>query len=139
MDNKISFTSIISWLKSTEMFARPSKQIPGKWQLVEYYIETVDELRNIKELDLRIKKEFSIIELTSEKRFYHQCNLPVGLISKISNGDWFVAKNYIVFSSSDNQSSRVEFQFAIENGKLKLLKKDTLGRIEFFGFFNRIS
>lgn len=139
MENKISFTSFVNWLKSTEMFARPSKRLPGKWQLIEYYTETNSELLNIKESDLGIKKEFSTFELTAENRFYHQCKLPVGLISKISNGDWFVAKNYIVFSSSDNQSSRVEFQFAVENGKLKLLKKDTLGRIEFFGFFKKIS
>jgi hypothetical protein len=139
MENKISFTSIINWLKSTEMFARPSKQIPGKWQLVEYYIETVDELRNIKEPQLKAENELWNIEFTIENKYYHQCNLPVWQISKIRNGDWSISKNFINFSSTDNSRNNIEFQFAIEKGTLKLLKKDALGRIEFFGFFNRIS
>lgn len=121
------------------MFARPSKLLPGKWQLVEYYTETGSELLNIKEVDLSHNKEFWTIELTPENRFYHQCNLPVGLISKISNGEWQITKNYIAFLSSDNHGSNTEFQFAVENGRLKLLKKDAKGRIEFFGFFKKIN
>jgi hypothetical protein len=139
MENKISFSSIINWLKSTEMFARPSKQIPGKWQLVEYYIEMGEELRNVKEAELKAKNEIWNIELTIENKFYHQCNLPVWQITKIKNGDWGISKNFIIFSSSDNHRNSIEFQFAVEKGKLKLLKKDALGRIEFFGFFNKLN
>lgn len=139
MKNKISFVSIFDWLKSTEMFARPSKQMPGKWQLCEYYFETTDELRNIKEADLKAENEYWNIELTIENKFYHQCNLPVWQISEIKNGNWSISKNFVIFTSSDNNRNNIEFQFAVEKSKLKLLKKDALGRIEFFGFFNRIN
>ncbi len=139
MEKKNRFTSILNWLQSTEMFARPSKQIPGKWQLFEYYIENGDELQNINEARLKATNGLWNIEFTIENKYYHQCNLPVWQISKIKNGNWGISKNFITLMSSENNRNNIEFQFAIENEKLKLLKKDALGRIEFFGFFNKIN
>lgn len=139
MEKKISLKSILNWLNSTEMFARPSKQIPGKWHLSEYYIESGGELRNFKESQLTVENEYWNIEFTIENKFYHDCNLPVWQITKIKNGNWSFSKNYITLLSSDNFRNSIEFQFAIEKERLKLLKKDALGRIEFFGFFNKIS
>lgn len=130
---------MLSWLQSTEMFARPSKQIPGKWQLFEYYVEKGNDLQNINEARLKEEKELWDIEFTIENKFYHQCNLPVWQIAKIKNGNWSVSKNFIKLTSSENERNNVEFQFAIEKEKLKLLKKDALGRIEFFGFFNKLN
>ena len=137
MGVKNRFNNILAWLNSTEMFARPSKQIPGKWHLTEYYTESGEELRNVKESQLKAENEFWNIELTIENKFYHQCNLPVWQIAKIKSGNWSVSKNYFTLLSSDNFRNNIEFQFAIEKGKLKLLKKDALGRIEFFGFFSK--
>jgi hypothetical protein len=131
------FNSILNWLKSTEMFARPSKQIPGKWKLVEYYIEKGNELNNIKETQLKANNEFWQIEFTTEYQFRHENNLPVWQITKVTNGNWSFSQNFITLTSSENQANNIEFQFAIEKNTLKLLKKDTLGRIEFFGFFNK--
>ena len=136
MKSKI-FSEILSWLKSTEMFARPSKQIPGKWQLFEYYVERGNDLQNINEARLKEEKELWDIEFTVDNKYYHQCNLPVWQISKIKNGNWNISKNFITLSSSENERNSVEFQFAIEKETLKLLKKDALGRIEFFGFFRK--
>jgi hypothetical protein len=136
MANKI-ISQIWNWLKSSEMFARPSKQIPGKWELVEYYIESSEELHNFKETQLKEKKEFWQIEFTTESEFVHENNLPVWQISKIKNGNWNISKNYITLISSENKGNFIEFQFAVEKNILKLLKKDPLGRIEFFGFFKR--
>ena len=130
---------MLNWLQSTEMFARPSKQIPGKWQLVEYYVETGEELRNINEAQLKAENELWNIEFTEENKYYHQSNLPVWQISKIRNGNWSISKNFMTLTSSENTRNNIEFQFAIEKGRLKLLKKDALGRIEFFGFFNKLN
>ena len=44
-----AFTNFLNWIKTTEMFARPSKQLPGKWDLFEYYIEKDGDLIHIKE------------------------------------------------------------------------------------------
>jgi hypothetical protein len=136
MKNKV-FSAMFNWLQSTEMFARPSKQLPGKWQLFEYYVEKGNDLQNINEARLKEEKEFWDIEFTLENKYYHQCNLPVWQISKINNGNWSISKNFITLSSSENFRNNVEFQFAIEKEKLKLLKKDALGRIEFFGFLRK--
>jgi hypothetical protein len=136
MKNKI-FSAMLNWLQSTEMFARPSKQIPGKWQLFEYYFETSSNLLNINEAQMKERKELWDIEFTEENKYYHHCNLPVWQITKIKNGNWSISKNFIKLSSSENAGNYIEFQFAIEKEKLKLLKKDALGRIEFFGFFNK--
>lgn len=119
------------------MFARPSKQIPGKWELVEYYIEKGNELLNIKEEQLKVNSEFWHIEFTPDFNFSHDNNLPVWQIAKVKSGNWSFSKNFITLTSSENARNNIEFQFAIEKETLKLLKKDALGRIEFFGFFNR--
>jgi len=84
MKNKI-FSAILNWLQSTEMFARPSKQIPGKWQLFEYYVENGSDLQNINEARLKEVKEFWDIEFSVENKYYHQCNLPIWQISKVDN------------------------------------------------------
>ena len=120
------------------MFARPSKQIPGKWELFEYYMESSKELHNFKETQLKANKEFWQIEFTTEREFIHENNLPVWQISKVKSGFWSISKNFITLTSSENNKNYIEFQFAIEKETLKLLRKDALGRIEFFGFFNRI-
>lgn len=137
MNNKI-FISILNWLRSTEMFARPSKQLPGKWQLFEYYVETEGDLRNVTKAQLKEVNGLWNIEFAEDYNYLHQCNLPVPLLSGITNGSWTISKNYIALTSNDGkEESVVEFQFAIEKEQLKFLKKDEKGRIEFFGFFNR--
>jgi len=136
MNNKV-FSSVFSWLKSTEMFARPSKQLPGKWQLFEYYIEEGDELNHFTEDQLKVGDLFWNIEFKEDENYTHKCNLPVSLITEMKDGKWNISKNYIAFLSPENFRDSIEFQFAIEKGTLKLLKKDAFGRIEFFGFFNR--
>jgi hypothetical protein len=137
MANKF-YHIILDWLKSTEMFARPSKQLLGKWELVEYYIESDKELHNFKEAQLKADNEFWRIEFTAEHQFLHETNLPVWQIRKVTNGDWRISKNFITLTSSDNCGNNIEFQFAVEKERLKLLKKDALGRIEFFGFLNKV-
>lgn len=134
MKKKFIFTSVLNWLKSTEMFVRQSKLVPGKWQLIEYYTETENELRNITENQLKADGEFWNIEFTPEKNYSKNSNLPLPLISGLKNGNWNVSKNYITLNSSGES---VEFQFAIEKEILRILKKDNLGKIIFFGFFKR--
>jgi hypothetical protein len=138
MKKIISLTSVLNWLKSTEMFARPSRQIPGKWRLVEYYVETGNELRNITENQLKATSEFWNIEFTTEKNYSQNCNLPVSIISEVKNGNWNTSKNYITLSPAGETMKSIEFQFAIEKEMLRILKKDHSGRIGFFGFFKRM-
>lgn len=136
MANKI-FSQIWFWLKSSEMFARPSKQLPGKWGLFEYYVESDKQLQNFKETQLKANNEFWQIEFTTENEFIHENKLPISKIPKVKSGFWSISKNFITLTFSENKGNSIEFQFAIEKEILKLLKKDALGRIEFFGFFNK--
>jgi hypothetical protein len=101
---------------------------------MEYYTETENELRNITENQLKADGEFWNIEFTPEKNYSKNSNLPLPLISGLKNGNWNVSKNYITLNSSGES---VEFQFAIEKEILRILKKDNLGKIIFFGFFKR--
>jgi len=135
MKNKSGFIRFFQWLKLTEMFARPSKQLPGKWQLFEYYFDSEEELRHITEQALKTEKENWIIEFTNEEKYIHHSNLQISLVSDMENGSWSISKNYITFIHPENFRNSIEFQFAIEKGILKLLKKNRAGKIEFFGFF----
>lgn len=135
---KISlFSKFLQWLQSTEMFARPSKQLPGKWQLFEFFIETNGELKNLKQQQLSELNLKWDIEFAADNQFVHISSLNLNLIQTIQNGKWKLKKNFLELASKD--SKPVSFQFAIEKEQLKLLKKDETGQIEFFGFFRRIS
>lgn len=138
MEKKSVFFRFIQWLGTTEMFARPSKQLPGKWQLFEYYFDSEKELNHITELQLKALNESWEIEFTSEENYVHQSKLPIAFISGIENGAWSISRNFITLIHPENFRNNIEFQFAIEKGILKLLKKDAMGKIEFFGFFKHL-
>ncbi len=135
---KTAFSKFSGWLMSTEMFARPSKQLPGKWQLFEYYLDQGEDLLNFKEEDLKKKKENWTIEFADSEKFLQQGNVSVNLISGIENGDWSISKNFVTIMNPSDFRKNVEFQFAIQKNQLKLLKKDGFGKIEFFGFFRKL-
>ena len=137
MEKKSVFVTFFSWLKTTEMFARPSKLLPGKWQLFEYYMDTDSELCHIEEDQLKTADEKWLLEF-SEEMVAHQSNLSVPLIVGIENGTWSLAKNFITFIHPKDFRKNIEFQFAIEKNILKLLRKDGFGKIEFFGFFRKL-
>lgn len=132
-----AFTNFLNWIKTTEMFARPSKQLPGKWNLFEYYIEKEGDLIHIKEEQLKAENLQWQIDFLEDEKFKHNSNLNVSLLSNIEDGTWSVSKNFITLIHPQDFRNNVEFQFAIEKGDLKLLKKDELGKIEFFGFFRK--
>ena len=120
MELKSVFITIFQWLKTTEMFARPSKQLPGKWQLFEYYFDSEKELNHITEQDLNAVNERWIIEFKEEENYIQESKLPVSLISNIENGSWSISKNYITLIHPENFRNNIEFQFAIDKGILKL-------------------
>lgn len=132
------FTSVILWLKTSEMFARPSKQLPGKWRLFEYYTEKNGELVNVKENQLKQQDIFWEIEFGENGDFRQQTNSPTGFIENSGTNQWSLSKNYITFLHPADFRKNEEFQFAVEKGNLRLLKKDFTGRIELFGFFRKL-
>ena len=137
MTAKTTISNLKNWLSETEMFGNPSKKIPGKWELTEYYFEPCTELLHFSEEELKKEKQFWLLEFTDDENFLHQTNLKVPLLSKIENGKWSRSKNFISFIHLKDYRNNVEFQFSVNKGILKLLKKDAVGRIEFFGFFKK--
>jgi len=135
MEKKTGFSTFINWLGTTEMFARPSKRLPGRWQLFEFYVDTEDKLQNYKKKSLSDNKMSLNLEFKEDGKFSRESNLPVAVIQNIEAGEWSVEKNFVTLIDPDNFRNNVEFQFAFEKDTLKLLKKDKLGKIEFFGFF----
>jgi len=135
----ISIDSVTRWWKSLEMFSRPVSLIPGRWQLFEYYTEPEGELLNIKEDQLKNKNGFWIIEFRENGEFMQTSSLPVRFMEDIPVCKWRLQRNFLKMIHPDNQNYYEEFQFAVERGLLKLLKKDINGRIKFFGFFKKES
>ncbi len=78
------------------------------------------------------------IELNENGKFVRESNLPISVIQNIEAGEWSVSKNFVTLIHPTNFRNNVEFQFAFEKGNLKLLNKDKLGKIVFFGFFERL-
>ncbi|MBT3386231.1 MAG: hypothetical protein HN778_10890 [Prolixibacteraceae bacterium] len=133
MKKKSGFTAFVDWLKTSEMFARPSKQLPGKWNLVEYYVEPENDLVYFDENRLKEENLFWELEFTKTQKYYHKTNIPVSLITLIEDGTWSHSGNFISLINPNDFRKSNEFQFAIDKNTLKLLKKDALGKIEFFG------
>lgn len=119
------------------MFARPSKQLPGEWVLFEYYTEPEQELIHKKEDQLKEEQLFLIINFTENGNFRFNTNLPTDIFSEEGDFSWSVAKNFITLIHPIDFRKNLEFQFAIERGMLKLLKKDSFGKIILFGFFRK--
>jgi hypothetical protein len=137
MKTKTAFHNLISWLKTTELFFNPDKFLPGRWLLYEYYSEPGNELIHVQEKQLLEEKQSWTIEFTTDKKFDWKTNLPVLFISGIKAGNWKRSKNFLTLSDSLKPAHTVEFQFAFEKENLKLLKKDSGGKIEIFGFFRK--
>lgn len=136
MSEQTFINRIFHWLKSTEMFAQPSKQLPGKWQLFEYYTETCGELLHIQEEQLKSSEVFWEIEFYEDGVFNQQSNSLEEFMKPSGVNRWSLSKNFVTLLSNDFRNS-IEYQFAIDKGTLKLLKKDFSGKIEFFGFFRK--
>lgn len=138
MTTKIFFSKIGSWLQSTEMFERPRKKLPGEWQLFEYFSDKGEKLIHIQEEQLQENKETCEITF-SENNFVQKSNFPIPVLHGVTNSKWSVAKNFVILIDESNFRNNLEFQFAFEKGNLKLLKRDAMGKIEFFGFFKKLN
>lgn len=119
------------------MFNRPSKQLPGQWKLFEYYAEPGEELIHKKEKQLKDEQLFFNIEFSENGDFTYDTNLPVDFITTGRSFTWSISKNYLTLIHPDDFRKNQELQFAIEKGVLKILKKDTFGKIILFGFFQK--
>ncbi len=137
MKTKTYFTALTEWLKTTEMFANSAKQLPGKWQLFEYYTEPEHELLHINEEQLNQKNLFWEIEFSGDNKLIQKTNIRLPFSNETGVLIWSKSKNYIMLIYPGDFRRNVEFQFAVEKNILKLLKKNALGQIEFFGFFRK--
>ena len=138
MENKISFKKIRNWLKAGEMFARPSKMLPGKWQLFEYYYDSGADLINIKETELQLNKNTMLIEFNADNILTINENLKIEIFRNFEKGNWFRKRNFVTFINTGKHEENLTFQFDASSEQLKLLKKDAKGKIDFFGFFKRV-
>lgn len=138
MANKTNSNKILNWLQSVEMFARPSKMLPGKWQLFEYYYDSGADLINIKETELQLNKNTMLIEFNVNNILTINENLKIEIFRNFEKGNWLRKRNFVTFINNGKYEENLTFQFDASSEQLKLLKKDAKGRIDFFGFFKRI-
>ncbi len=132
------YSKFVDWLKSPEVFGSKKKLIPGKWQLFEYYVDEGDELLHFDEDFLTKNKMLFVLCFLNTNEFLSAGNAPVKLLNEVNERKWSVARNFITLIHPKDFRNNIEFQFAFEKGNLKLLKKDAMGKIEFFGFFKRL-
>lgn len=137
MKTRTLIEKLLEWIRSTELFFNPLKIIPGRWCLYEYYTETQDELFHVQEEHLKEKNLLWEIEFYENQSFTCKSNLAVPLMEGSRSGTWRKAGNFLSFTYSGESPQKIDFQFAIDKGILKLLKKSSLGKIEIFGFLRK--
>ncbi len=138
MKKTSAFTLFLNWLKSTEMFTRPSRQVPGRWQLYEFYHEPEGQLIHVKEEALKVDHVGWEIAISRDGQFTQESNVPVKIFNGIKNCKWSVSANYLKLFHPVNTGEYEEVQFAVVKGNLRLLKKESNGAIRFFCFFRRV-
>jgi len=138
MKTNSAILKFTSWLNSPEVFGSITKKIPGDWQLFEYYYDLNEDLIHWKEEDIKRNSESLRIVLTTDERFSVSEKLPLSVFKNLPGGKWSVHRNFITLIDQVNFRNNLEFQFAFEKENLKLLKKDKMGKIEFFGFFRSV-
>jgi hypothetical protein len=111
--------------------------LPGKWELYEYYTEPGENLIHKKEAQIKKEKLFAQFEFLEDEKFLHNSNLPAEIIKLEGVYSWSISKNFITLIHEKDFRDNKELQFAIVKDTLKLLKKDSFGKIEFFGFFRK--
>lgn len=131
-------TFFLRWLKSTEMFARPSLQVPGRWELYEFYYEPEGMLIHVEKEAVKLENIRWEILIKSDGYFSQQSNIPVKILNGMTDCRWSLSGNYIRFMHPGNEKEHEEVQFAVVNDNLRLLKKESDGKIRFFGFFSRV-
>jgi hypothetical protein len=138
MKKSSAMTLFLHWLKTTEMFSRPSRQVPGRWQLYEFYYEPEGQLIHVEKEDLSVKNIRWEIIINRDGKFSQQSNLAVKFLNGMSDCRWSLSGNYIKLTHPVNEKEHEEIQFAVVKDNLRLLKKESDGKIRFFGFFSRI-
>jgi len=133
------FSKFTSWLASPEVFGSITKKIPGDWQLFEYYYDLKEDLIHFEEKDLKTNNESLQISFTAEEAFSVNDDFALSIFKNLKTGKWSVHRNFITLVDAADFRNNIEFQFAFEKENLKLLKKDKMGKIEFFGFFKNPS
>jgi len=128
----------LRWLKSTEMFARPSRQVPGRWELNEFYYEPEGKLIHVEKEVLKLENIRWEIIINPDGYFFQQSNIPVKILNGMPDCRWSLAGNYIRLMNPVNDKEYEEVQFAVVKDNLRLLKKEPDGSIRFFGFFSRV-
>ncbi|WP_372652345.1 hypothetical protein [Draconibacterium sp.] len=136
MKLKSIFPKFIEWLISPAVFGSKKKLIPGKWHLIEYYVDEGEQLLHFDEDTLKKNKIIYVLSFFENHEFKLAGKAPVKLLEGTTDGNWSVARNFITLINPKEFRYNIEFQFAFEKGILKLLKKDAMGKIEFFGFFH---
>jgi hypothetical protein len=118
---------------------KKNNSIPGCYTLFEYYTDKGKNLVNVKENEIISEKIFWEICFYEDGKYTNKSNLNIPLVVNIESGTWSKAKNFVTLNHPDDFRKSVEFQFAFEEGNLKLLKKDEFGNIIVFAFLRRVS
>jgi hypothetical protein len=135
MEKQSLFSRFQAWLTSPEVFGSVSKKIPGKWILIEYYVDEKEELLHFQEGDLKATNQALVLYFKNEGTFSLDSQIPLSLFDTVKSGQWSLSRNFITLADPKEFRNNLEFQFAFEKENLKLLKKDKFGKIQFFGFF----
>ena len=117
---------------------RMKHSLLGDWIMFEYYFDSGTELNHIKKGQLEAnaqKWELSFFDQGTLKSVIYLKGL---FIDGYSTNKWIKRKNQITLFDETRPEGSITFQYAIDKGILKLLKKEDSGRIQIFAFFERV-
>jgi hypothetical protein len=125
------------WVSEIDLSLHPVKRFPGKWSLYEYYFDKEKELFHFTEKDLKQKNACLFLNFINEDEITIETNLDHPFFQNMKTLHWSKHRNFITFIDVANFRNSIEFQFAFDKGNLKLLKRNSFGYIDFFGFFGK--
>ncbi len=117
---------------------RLNNSLHGEWELFEYYYDSKNILQHVEKDQLKSEGNFWELSFLEPGILKMNVRLPVQSVNGLYANKWSRKRNYVAFADEELGKNAISFQYSIDKGILKLLKKDKSGKIEIFAFFERI-
>ncbi len=117
---------------------RLNNSLLGEWKVFEFYFDSKNILHHVEKDQLESEGNFWNISFLELGILKMNVMLPAQSVKGVNANKWSRKRNYITLFDGNCPDDSNTFQYAIDNGVLKLLKKEDSGRIEIFAFFERV-
>ena len=130
-------TGIINFIQKKVKVYKDRNSLLGSWGLDEFYTDQGGQLLHVDQQKLKSENHLWELSFFEKGRLKHSSNLGIQGLQDIGFRQWKRERNYVALMADNPLKVCIRYQFAIDKGILKLLKKEKNGAIVIFAFFKK--